>query len=271
MSAQKHVFYLSHGGEPMPLMGDPEHTEMVSTLKKVANEVGRPSAILLISAHWETTVPCITASALPELIYDYSGFSKEASDIEYRCPGEPTLAAAIKDAQLKAGINAELDTKRGLDHGAFVPLKIMYPEANIPCVQLSLKKGLDADFHVQIGHILSTLDYDNLLIIGSGMSFHNMSAFFIPKQDEKAAIANAKNWEFERWLVSTITDASLDESQRRQQLVDWETAPSARFCHPCSEHLIPLHVCYGVTERSSNEYYPAQIIGKQTSMFYWRI
>lgn len=271
MSANKHVLYLSHGGGPMPLLGDLEHREMVSTLKNVANEIGQPSAILLISAHWETTLPSITASALPELIYDYSGFPKETYAIEYPCPGEPTLATVIKNALLKAGINAELDTNRGLDHGAFVPLKIIYPEANVPCLQLSLKKGLEADFHILLGHALSSLDYDNLLIIGSGMSFHNLPAFFVPKQDVRGKAADTKNHEFQRWLVSTITDTSIDETQRRQQLVDWEAAPHARFCHPRQEHLMPLHVCYGVAERGSDKYFQAQIMGKQTSMFYWRL
>lgn len=160
--------------------------------------VGRPSAILLVSAHWETTVPRITASALPKLIYDYSGVPKETYDIEYRCPSEPSLAAVIKEALLKAGINAVLDTKPGLDHGAFVPLKIINPGANVPCVLLSLKKGLYADFHLKMGYVLSTLDYDNLLVIGSGMSFHNLPALFIPKQDVMAEIANAKSQEYDR-------------------------------------------------------------------------
>ena len=166
----------------MPLLGDNRHREMVENLKMIAATISKPSAILLISAHWEEAMPTITQAANPPLIYDYYGFPEQAYEIQYPAPGQPDLAQTVFSALRSKGIKSALDDKRGFDHGLFVPLKIMYPEADVPCIQLSLLNSLDPREHINIGNALSGLEYENLLVIGSGFSFHNMNAFLAPEQ-----------------------------------------------------------------------------------------
>ena len=265
MSKATDVLFVSHGGGPMPLLGDPGHQDMVDRLTELAADLRKPSAILVISAHWEEAIPTITSGTTPSLIYDYYGFPSEAYKIEYPCPGEPVLAQQVAQALDHAGIQARLDDQRGLDHGAFVPLKLMYPEAKIPCIQLSLVNTLDASTHLAIGRALQALDYDNLLVLGSGFSFHNMRAFFAAQTPE----IQARNLAFEDWLEQTCGDCSLSEPERAKRLADWEQAPHARFCHPREEHLLPLHVCYGLANKASDRHIAATILGKQSGMFYW--
>lgn len=267
MNTVTDVLFISHGGGPMPLLGDPGHREMVTRLTEIAGKLRKPSAILVVSAHWEASVPTITSGARPPLIYDYSGFPPEAYNIQYPCPGEPELARQVYQALDQAGIRARLDGQRGFDHGLFVPLKLMYPQADIPCVQLSLVNSLDASTHLAIGKALQALDVDNLLVIGSGFSFHNMRAFFSANTSE----VQARNQAFEDWLEETCTDSSMPESERVERLTHWELAPSARFCHPREEHLLPLHVCYGLANKASDDHISATILGKKSGMFYWRI
>ena len=145
---------MSHGGGPLPLLGDDAHAEMVSCLKKIARKMARPEAIVVVSAHWEAGSPTVTSGANPGLIYDYSGFPPESYELQYPCAGNPSLAAAITRRLEEAGFSANADATRGFDHGLFVPLKIMYPEADIPCVQLSLIEGLDPQAHLEMGRAL---------------------------------------------------------------------------------------------------------------------
>ncbi|MGF2736822.1 DODA-type extradiol aromatic ring-opening family dioxygenase [Marinobacter sp. DUT-1] len=265
MQKSTDVLFISHGGGPMPLLGDPGHREMVERLTEMAGKLRRPSAILVISAHWEESVPTITSGTNPSLIYDYYGFPPESYDIQYPCPGEPTLAGQVHAALGNAGIPARLDDHRGFDHGLFVPLKLMYPEADIPCVQLSLVNSLDAETHLAIGRALQALDYDNLLVIGSGFSFHNMRAFFTPNTPD----IQQRNEAFEVWLEDTCTDTTISEAERADRLRHWDQAPYARFCHPREEHLLPLHVCYGLAGQAARTRFEATILGKQSGMFYW--
>lgn len=267
MSTTTNVLFLSHGGGPMPLLGDPDHREMVERLREIAGQLHKPSAILVISAHWEEEVPTITSGANPALIYDYSGFPPESYRIEYPCPGDPALARQIHQVLEEAGMSARLDDQRGFDHGTFVPLKLMYPKADIPCVQLSLVNSLDASTHLTMGRALQALDVDNLLVIGSGFSFHNMQAFFAPDTPE----IQARNHAFEAWLEETCAAAEIKEAERAERLAHWDRAPHARFCHPREEHLLPLHVCYGLAERPSEAHISARILRKKSGMFYWRI
>ena len=182
------------------------------------------------------------------LIYDYYGFPEESYTIQYPAPGQATLAKEVLELFVAAGIDAESDEERGFDHGMFVPLKLMYPEADIPCVQLSLVKELDPKVHIDIGKALSALHNKNILVLGSGMSFHNLAAFFT------ANVAGAEKTEtFSDWLVDTITKTNDDKGVAEEQLIDWEQAPYARFCHPREEHLIPLHVCFGMAMAQGRE------------------
>ncbi|MDX1466120.1 MAG: class III extradiol ring-cleavage dioxygenase [Halomonas sp.] len=267
MSTTTDVLFISHGGGPMPLLGDPGHREMVERLTEIAGQLRKPSAILVISAHWEAAVPTITSGANPPLIYDYSGFPPEAYAIEYPCPGEPALARQVHQALEQAGISARLDDRRGFDHGLFVPLKLMYPEADIPSIQLSLVNSLDAATHLAIGRALQALDVDDLLVIGSGFSFHNMGAFFAPDTPE----IQARNEAFEDWLEETCASVEIEEAERAERLIHWERAPHARFCHPREEHLLPLHVCVGLAEKPCDNHVSATVLRKKSGMFYWRV
>ena len=265
MANNKQIIFVSHGGGPMPLLGDAAHDEMVATLQTIATKVGKPRAVLVISAHWEAIRPTVATYAASNLIYDYNGFAAPAYKIQYPCPGEPELAKKIHQALAHCGIESEQDPHRGLDHGAFVPLKIMFPDADIPCVQLSLTRSLDASRHIQIGKALQHLEYDNLLVMGSGMSFHNLQAFF----KRQSVDSDAKNLAFEQWLASVVHNPAINEQARQEQLENWQEAPNAKYCHPRAEHLLPLHVCYGLAQRHSDELYPVTIMGKKTSMFSW--
>ena len=158
-----------------------------------------------------------------------------------------------------------LDGQRGFDHGLFVPLKIMYPQADIPCLQLSMLKSLDAAEHIRMGEALADLPADNLLVIGSGFSFHNMKAFFSDETDESRLM----NESFEKWLIDTCSSHHIDENERKHRLENWEMAPAARYCHPREEHLLPLHVCYGMARRASTEVISLKILGKYASMYLW--
>ncbi|MDY6816036.1 MAG: class III extradiol ring-cleavage dioxygenase [Pseudomonadota bacterium] len=267
MQTSTDVLFISHGGGPMPLLGDPGHREMVDRVTGIAGDLRRPSAILMISAHWEESVPTITSGATPSLIYDYYGFPPESYEIRYPCPGEPVLAGQVQAALDKAGIPARLDDQRGFDHGLFVPLKLMYPEADVPCVQLSLVNSLDPETHLVIGRALQALDYDNLLVIGSGFSFHNMRAFFTPNTPD----IRQRNEAFEAWLEDTLMNVTISEAERADRLTHWVQAPYARFCHPREEHLLPLHVCYGLAGQAAQRRFRATILGKQSGMFYWRL
>lgn len=265
MKVKPSVLFLSHGGGPLPLLSDPGHAEMVSCLRTIAARTGKPSAILLVSAHWEENRPAVTSGPKPSLIYDYYGFPAASYEIEYPCPGEPRLAAQVQHLLEGSGIDAVLDEHRGFDHGLFVPLKIMFPEADIPCVQLSLVSRLDPAEHINIGRSLQRLDRENLLVIGSGFSFHNMKAFFAPETDESRAMNEA----FESWLIETCTSPNLSEEERAQRLTHWENAPHARYCHPREEHLLPLHFCYGLAGSRCSEAFELRIMDKQSSMYLW--
>ncbi|WP_027360897.1 DODA-type extradiol aromatic ring-opening family dioxygenase [Desulforegula conservatrix] len=259
------VLFLSHGGGPLPLLGDEGHAEMVKTLKNLASKIDKPSAIIVISAHWEEDLTTITSGSNPSLIYDYYGFPEESYLIEYPCPGEPVLAGQIGELFNKSGIKNRLDKHRGFDHGLFVPLKIMYPDADIPCIQLSLLKNLNPADHIKIGSTLSRIKYDNLMIIGSGFSFHNMRAFFEPETIDSKAM----NEKFEKWLIDTCSNQDIAESERVKRIENWENAPHARYCHPREEHLLPLHVCYGVHQTHCSEYFELRILNKKSSFYLW--
>lgn len=265
MKSLPRAIFISHGGGPLPLLGDPDHREMVSCLQGIAASIPRPDAIVVVSAHWEEPVPAVTAGSKPSLIYDYHGFPPESYEIQYPCAGEPSLARDIYHMLGSHEIDARLDEERGFDHGVFVPLKIMYPEADIPCVQLSLVDSLDPLLHIEMGNALEKLANRNVLVIGSGFSFHNLNAFFSPDNTESLQLAES----FEKWLQDVCTNTELPEHERREMLINWREAPGARFCHPREEHLLPLHVCYGAAQTPCTEVHEVTIMNKKSSMYVW--
>lgn len=261
------VLYLPHGGGPLPIFGDKGHEEMVAFLKEIVTKLGEPSAILVISAHWEEEQATVTSGNNPEIIYDYYGFPAEAYTIQYAVLGSPDLAKEIYALLVTSGIPARLDERRGFDHGLFVPLKLMYPKAQIPCIQLSLLKSLDPGKHILLGKALASLRKKNILIIGSGMSFHNLKTFFTHDID-----SNRENDAFDQWLIETCTCPEILSEVREQRLTEWEKAPFARFCHPREEHLLPLQVCYGIAYAGSpiaKVVFNGQIMGKKVTSLLW--
>ncbi len=260
------IAYISHGGGPLPILGDPGHAEMVENLKELSTIIPCPSAIVLISAHWEEPQPTVTRGTNPPLYFDYYGFPQESYELEYPAPGHRELEHDIHTALDRSGFACASNGERGFDHGMFIPLMIMYPEAEVPCIQLSLIRGLNPVEHIRMGQALSELAYDNLLILGSGFSFHNMRVFFTPDTEE----TRTQNIAFDDWLVETCSDTTLSEAERTRRLEKWENAPHARYCHPREEHLLPLHVCYGAVGRPCDSVFKLNIIQKRASAFLWK-
>ncbi len=238
---------------------------MVHLLQSISSQLPKPSAIVLISAHWEQKQPTITGAVSPGLLYDYYGFPDEAYSISYPASGEPYLAQELFNLLDSNELQPVIDNSRSFDHGMFVPLKVMYPKADIPCVQLSLVNSLDPALHIRIGQALAGIKYKDVLFIGSGFSFHNMQAFFTSGSIQEEAMNTA----FETWLIETCTDKRIDEDVRDQLLTNWHKAPHARFCHPREEHLLPLHVCYGLNNCPSSDFYRLKILGKSASCYLW--
>lgn len=259
------VLFLPHGGGPMPLFDPKGHEEMISFLTSIPNHLGSPSAILLISAHWEESIVTITGAESPELIYDYYGFAKEMYDIDYPAKGSPVLAQKVHALLEQSNIDSKIDIQRGFDHGMYVPLKIMYPKAHIPCVQISLAKSLDPTQHIKIGLALNALRQDNILIIGSGFSFHNLKAFM----SKHTGQVDEQNEAFEQWLIDTCTSDKISAEDRKKKLIEWDKAPFARYCHPREEHLLPLHVCAGLAGTKAELVFEGNILGKKASAFLW--
>lgn len=240
------VIFVPHGGGPMPLLGDPQHRELVKFIQALGADLPRPSAIVVITAHWEEEQVSITHSAAPAMFYDYYGFPPESYEFSYPAPGNPALAKQIQQLLQAQNIAARLDNQRAYDHGTFVPLMLMYPAADIPVVQLSLLATLEPAAHIALGKALAPLRAQGVLILGSGMSFHNMRAFF----SSDPSVRN-KSESFDAWLADTLCSTQLANPVRETRLRDWAAAPQARFCHPREEHLLPLHVCYGAASSGS--------------------
>lgn len=261
------VVFVPHGGGPMPLLGDASHRELTAFMHDLAQGLPTPSAILVITAHWEEAQAHISSGAQPTMIFDYYGFPPESYEFLYPAPGNPALAETIAQSLRAKNIPVELDSQRGYDHGTFVPLLLGYPRADIPVVQLSLLQSLDPAHHISLGEAIAPLREQGVLILGSGMSFHNMRAFFSPSPTVKA-----KSDRFDEWLNDTLTNPALDYSQRVAYLTDWVNAPEARFCHPREEHLLPLHVCFGAAKTSpiAQRNFDAYLLGARVSGFVWQ-
>lgn len=259
------VAFLSHGGGPLPLLGDSAHQEMIDALQLLSNEIPKPDAILVFSAHWEESEVSIISSSRPSLYYDYYGFPEESYHIQYPVAGSPKLASKIQSLLAAKKIACHMQENRGLDHGVFVPLKLMYPEADIPTLQVSLLNDLDPEEHIKLGRALRSLLAENILIIGSGFSFHNLKAFF-GASDRQSRLLNES---FDEWLTETCMSASLHEFERAERLMEWQNAPGALYCHPREEHLIPLHVCYGFAQKAADKRLSFDVMGKLASCFVW--
>ena len=234
------VVYLPHGGGPWPF------AEMALNKKDVADLRGHlrslktlfatpPKALFVVSAHWEEKVPTVMTHAHPPILYDYYGFPPASYEIKWPAPGDPALAVRVRTLLDAAGFQSASNADRGFDHGTFIPLKVAFPEAEIPTLQLSMLSSLDPAEHIRLGQALAPLRDEGVLIVGSGMSFHNLRAFRDPRV---GAIAGA----FDTWLKAA---AVAEAGERDKRLSNWESAPQARAVHPREEHLLPLMVIAG--------------------------
>lgn len=239
MTAKFPVYFVSHGGGPWPYIDSMKHM-----YARTARELGalpqrlpaRPRAVLVISGHWEADHVTVSTAAKPPMEYDYYGFPEHTYHITYPAPGSPALASRIKTLLAQAGMETREDANRGFDHGTFVPLALMYPNADMPVVMLSLKSSYDAGEHIRLGQALAPLREEGVLIIGSGLTYHNMRGF---NRSESTPVAEA----FEAYLSAAIHQA--DAEIRNTMLVQWESAPGARQAHPREDHLLPLMVAAG--------------------------
>ena len=238
------TLFIPHGGGPCffmdwSLMGGPKDTwgKTEAWLRGLAETLPeRPKAIVVISGHWEEPAFTVATSPAPGMIYDYSNFPPHTYQLQYPAPGSPALAERIVGLLRAAGLPAATDAKRGFDHGVFIPFLLIFPDAEIPVVPLSLKHGLDPEEHMAAGRALASLRDEGVLIVGSGMSYHNMRGFSTP-----AAAATSET--FDRWLTSAVENP--DPEQRRKALAHWAEAPAGRASHPREEHLLPLMVAAG--------------------------
>lgn len=258
------TIYIPHGGGPCFFMDwDPKDTwnGMASWLSGVSATLPRkPRAILVISAHWEEAQPTINSCARPNLLFDYYGFPPHTYELTYPVSGAPELAEQTAElfSSATSGMEISINDKRGLDHGVFIPLKVMFPEADIPVLQISLKAGLDAAEHIAIGRVLAPLRRQDVLILGSGMSYHNLSRFGNGRGRKEAQ-------DFDDWLNNIC---SLEGQERSTKLSRWESAPSARLAHPREEHLIPLMVTCGAAENDkAKRVYHELVMGLAISAF----
>lgn len=243
------VYYLPHGGGPWPFMEWPPPftgtwTALEAFLRGLLADAGaRPRAILVVSAHWEAGVPTVTDRPDSELLFDYSGFPPETYRLGYAAPGSPELAARVRGLLGAAGFETAADPRRGLDHGTFVPLMLVAPEPTIPVVQLSLVAGLDPALHLDIGRALARLRSEGVLILGSGMSYHNLREVFSGRRPRGSET-------FDAWLE---TAATAQAQERAARLATWACAPDARLAHPREEHLLPLMVAAGAAGADRGE------------------
>ncbi len=235
MSIRQPVLFLSHGSPLTALGGD----ELAGCWARLAGQLPRPAAILMVSAHWTTRIPMLSGGQQPETIHDFGGFPAELYSLRYPAPGDPRLALRIKQMLSGAGIAAGVDASHGLDHGAWVPLLSLFPAADVPVVQLSVQPERCARHHFALGRALATLPDENVLVIGSGHMTHNLMDYMRPT----GVLPAAESQSFREWVHARLLehgDAATDA------LFDWERqAPGAQAAHPTPEHFLPLFVALG--------------------------
>ncbi|NVB39216.1 dioxygenase [Pseudenhygromyxa sp. WMMC2535] len=236
------AIFVPHGGGPWPFVELPGFISSrdVEVLRGYFEALpgqlpAPPRALLVISAHWEARVPTIMTASAPPILYDYGGFPPESYEIQWPAPGDPQLAKRVGELLSAAGVPYAEDSRRGFDHGTFIPFKVSWPAADVPTIQVSLQAGLDPKTHIALGRALAPLRDEGVLILGSGMSYHNMRGFFSGR-GRPASIT------FDEWLRDAATKPGRE---RERLLAEWSAAPSARDAHPREEHLLPLMVVAG--------------------------
>lgn len=250
MSERLPTVFLSHGSPTVLVDDDPAH----HFLAGLGDRLPRPRAILMVSAHWETDMPTVSRASVPDTIHDFGGFARELYEIRYPAPGAPDVADRTLELLGQAGIAAQAHSSRGLDHGAWVPMKLMYGAANVPVTQLSIQPRSGPEVHYQVGRALVPLADEGVLVIGSGSLTHNLEEVFRVRLDHDAAVPG---WvtAFAEWTADALAE------RRTGNLLNYRAlAPFARENHPTEDHLLPLFVALGaggaeaVAERLHSSY-----------------
>lgn len=253
------TYFISHGGGPWPWVPQMRQifAPLEDSLAAMPAELGTtPKAILMISGHWETPDFSVMSSANPPMLYDYSGFPAETYTVKYPAPGAPDLAQQTADLISAAGLPVGLNNKQGFDHGTYAPLAIMYPKADIPVYQVSMRHNYDPAEHFALGRALAPLRDQGVLIIGSGLSYHNLGHFGPGAKQPSEA--------FDVWLNTTL---DLPAAQRTKALENWEQAPYARICHAQEDHFVPIFAALGAAEDepATQIYHQTDIMGGVTA------
>lgn len=262
MTTRMPTYFISHGGGPWPWL--PDMRQMLKSLEiSLANmprEIGvTPKAILMVSGHWEADDFAVMSSPAPGMVYDYGGFPAFTYQIKYAAPGAPELAKRVAALLTAAGLPTHLDPERGFDHGTFAPMQVMYPQADVPLLQVAIRHSYDPEEHLALGRALAPLRDEGVVIVGSGLSYHNLRLFG-PGAKEPSA-------QFDAWLDAAM---NADPRTRVEQLKAWEQAPAARICHPREDHLIPLMAAVGAaeTEKATRVYHDSNVFGGVTASSY---
>ena len=236
------TYFISHGGGPWPYMPQAKQSNaaLAASLRNIPEQISRrPAAIVMVSAHWETNGHFkVMVQANPSMLYDYYGFPEPTYHIKYPAPGAPAVAQEVSRLLQVAQLPVEFEQDRGFDHGAFVPAYVMYPGADVPMIQLSIQANYDPRLHLALGRALAPLRDQEILIIGSGLSYHNLR--------QMGSGGTAPSADFDAWLQKILLHDPIE--QRAGQLENWAQAPSARQAHPREDHLIPLMVATGAAE-----------------------
>lgn len=230
------------------------------SLANMPSEIGEtPKAILMVSGHWEESDFAVMSSPTPGMVYDYSGFPAFTYQIKYAAPGAPAVATRVAELLNAAGLPTHLDATRGFDHGTFAPMQVMYPDANVPLLQVAIRHGYDPDEHIALGRALAPLRDEGVVIVGSGLSYHNLRLF--------GPGAKAPSAAFDAWLNEAMM---AEPAERLDHLRNWDKAPSARVCHPEEDHLIPLMAAIGAAEndKATRVYHDQNVFGGVTASSY---
>ena len=254
------TLFIPHGGGPCFFIDDPAGvwTGMAEFLHALPDSLPQqPRAILVVPGHWETSGFCFTGAEQPALIYDYNNFPAHTYKLRYNAPGAPALATRATGLLVAAGLSASVDPTRGFDHGVFVPMKVAFPAADIPMIEMSIDSRLDPALHIAAGRALAPLRREGVLIVGSGMSFHNMRGY-------GDARSTAPSEAFDQWLTQA---ASLPSAARAEALGRWAESPGGRFAHPREEHLLPLMVAAGASDETGTRIYSEHVLKTAISAY----
>lgn len=236
------TYFISHGGGPWPWMKDMQpgvFDELEQSIVRVREELQpRPRSVLMVTGHWEERGFAVSSAERPGMLYDYYGFPPHTYEIHYRAPGSPKLAERVRDLLQEGHVPSRLEGERGYDHGTFTVMEPLYPEADVPVVQMSIERSFDPALHLEAGRLLAPLRAEGVVIVGSGLSYHNLR-----QMDARGQIPSAR---FDAWLQDTLVGQVGQE--RTRALEQWDRAPYARAAHPREDHLIPLMVAVGAAE-----------------------